>query len=210
MDISEQIKKAREEKGYTQKELGEIAHMSASLIGHYETGFRHPGKDAVRVLEEALGTSFERKKTSDMEQISIQSLEELQEKVEIIVDEVAGGFGAAHRQLLYLTILLCIAFDGYVSNEQGEKITREKIAGDLEFLLFTSEGSGEDGLGIRSFIREMVCAIEKKLVSDANKSSDAKLGELGCRAGKRLLAILPREEDSFVTEFKILLSCAAR
>lgn len=61
MEIGQQIKHYREKKGYSQKELAGLVHMSERTVGHYETGTRSPSVEALTLLAKALDidiTSF--------------------------------------------------------------------------------------------------------------------------------------------------------
>ena len=61
MKIGQQIKFYREQKGYSQKELAALVHMSERTVGHYETGTRSPSVESLHLLSNALGidiTSF--------------------------------------------------------------------------------------------------------------------------------------------------------
>lgn len=55
--IAEKIKRAREEKGITQKELGKLLNTSVSTIAQYEAGERHPNPDTIYKISDALKIS---------------------------------------------------------------------------------------------------------------------------------------------------------
>ena len=60
MTIGEKIKRARQRKGITQKELAErIGQAGGALISKYESGAVDPRAATVKRLEEALGISLE-------------------------------------------------------------------------------------------------------------------------------------------------------
>lgn len=58
MSIGKRIKKLRQEKGFTQKELGDLVNVSPQVISNWERGYT-PGidHDDVLKLADALGTS---------------------------------------------------------------------------------------------------------------------------------------------------------
>lgn len=49
------IKKIREEKNITRKELSEKANITPSALANYENGYRNPNDDVLREISEALG-----------------------------------------------------------------------------------------------------------------------------------------------------------
>ena len=55
--FAERLKKLRESKGYSQKELGSLSGVDASLISRYEQGERTPTIDNLTSLAKALGTT---------------------------------------------------------------------------------------------------------------------------------------------------------
>ena len=55
--FAERLKKLRESKGYSQKELGTISGVDASLISRYEQGERTPTVDNLTSLAKALETT---------------------------------------------------------------------------------------------------------------------------------------------------------
>lgn len=57
MTTGEKIKSLRKERGLTQKELGQILGVSASMIGQYETNLRNPKNDTIIKIAEALKVS---------------------------------------------------------------------------------------------------------------------------------------------------------
>ena len=58
MGVGENIKFFRKQKGLTQKELGEIIHMSPNSIQRYELGHRDPQNKTLEVIAKALGVSM--------------------------------------------------------------------------------------------------------------------------------------------------------
>ena len=54
MNISKQIKKLREEKGLTQKELAAKMGVTASWVGMYESGKRQPKAETIKRFADAL------------------------------------------------------------------------------------------------------------------------------------------------------------
>lgn len=57
MDLHDRIKKARKEKGFTQKKLAEISGIAVSSIINYETEKRMPPADILAKLAYALGVT---------------------------------------------------------------------------------------------------------------------------------------------------------
>lgn len=57
MEIRHRLKSARLASGLTQRELAEQAGVSQSLVAQIERGEREPGRNALRSLAEALGTT---------------------------------------------------------------------------------------------------------------------------------------------------------
>lgn len=55
MSVGENIRKLREERGYTQKQLAEIIHVKEQYISALERGQRRPGKKILPLLCDALG-----------------------------------------------------------------------------------------------------------------------------------------------------------
>lgn len=55
MTAGQKIQAARKASGLTQKQLGEILGVTASMIGQYETGFRNPKESTLIRIAEALG-----------------------------------------------------------------------------------------------------------------------------------------------------------
>lgn len=56
--VGNNIKRIREEKGMTQKELGVLCGMSESQIGQYENGYRSPKFETVLKIANALEVSY--------------------------------------------------------------------------------------------------------------------------------------------------------
>lgn len=61
--ISEQIKKARKNKGLTQAELADLCHLDIRTIQRIESGTTSPRFYTIHILNEVLGTDF----STDME-----------------------------------------------------------------------------------------------------------------------------------------------
>lgn len=57
MNIGENIKRFRKEKGLTQKELGERLNMTQSAIGQFENNTTSPKLETVEKIASALGTT---------------------------------------------------------------------------------------------------------------------------------------------------------
>ena len=57
MEVRNRLKSARLAAGLTQRELGDRAGVSQSLVALIERGVREPGRNALRGLAEALGTT---------------------------------------------------------------------------------------------------------------------------------------------------------
>lgn len=57
--LGKRLKKLREEKGLTQKQLAEIISMSQQTIGHYEVGRARPDLDTLQRLAEIFGCSID-------------------------------------------------------------------------------------------------------------------------------------------------------
>ena len=55
MTVGENIRKLREERGYTQKQLAEIIHVKGQYISALERGQRRPGNKILPFLCAALG-----------------------------------------------------------------------------------------------------------------------------------------------------------
>lgn len=58
MDIGEQIKRAREKRGLTQKELADLVDVAPITIHQYEHGKRYPRFDILAKISEILCTTF--------------------------------------------------------------------------------------------------------------------------------------------------------
>lgn len=58
MKIGDKIKKARIDKGLTQKELGNILGVSQAMIGQYEKGARHPKAETLKKFSNALDIPY--------------------------------------------------------------------------------------------------------------------------------------------------------
>ncbi len=59
MTFSEKLKTIREDKGYTQQELAEALHLSATALSHYETGSREPSIETIKQIAEFLDVSID-------------------------------------------------------------------------------------------------------------------------------------------------------
>ncbi len=57
MSFPEQLKKARLDKDYTQKQVAALIGVANSTYNGYETGWRQPDIDIIRSLANILGTS---------------------------------------------------------------------------------------------------------------------------------------------------------
>ena len=57
MGFSEQLKKARLNKGYTQQQVADLMHISKSTYCGYETGKRQPDVKKIKQLSNILNTS---------------------------------------------------------------------------------------------------------------------------------------------------------
>jgi transcriptional regulator with XRE-family HTH domain len=96
MGIGENIRKFREEAGYTQKQLAEIIQVKEPYISALERGQRRPGKKILPLLCDALG-----------------------------VDEKMMLFGPReeyHRELSYEEKVLLAATEGLTNNQLRETI----------------------------------------------------------------------------------------
>lgn len=58
MTIGERIRACRKERGFSQKELGEILGVSGAMIGQYETGQRKPRLDTLQRIATALDVEW--------------------------------------------------------------------------------------------------------------------------------------------------------
>jgi transcriptional regulator with XRE-family HTH domain len=57
MSVGDNIRKSREEAGYTQKQLAEIIHVKETYISAMERGLRRPGKKILPLLCASLGVN---------------------------------------------------------------------------------------------------------------------------------------------------------
>lgn len=69
MTLGERIKNIRQQRGMTQKELGNAVGLSATRIGHYEMDFRKPKKETLKAIANALHVGV-----SIFEDIEIETL----------------------------------------------------------------------------------------------------------------------------------------
>ena len=58
MTIGERIRASRKERGFSQKELGEMLGVSGAMIGQYETGQRKPRLDTLQRIAAALDVEW--------------------------------------------------------------------------------------------------------------------------------------------------------
>ena len=54
-NIGERIRQLRKEKGFTQKQLGDLCSMADSAIRRYESGRQNPKKETLQKIASALG-----------------------------------------------------------------------------------------------------------------------------------------------------------
>lgn len=59
MTIGEKLRDIRKEKGFTQKELGNMLGITPQMIAQYESGKRKPKLETLQRIAEALGISWE-------------------------------------------------------------------------------------------------------------------------------------------------------
>lgn len=59
MELGKRLKMAREAKGWTQAELGQLLNVSDATINRYERGQRRPDPNTLRRLAEALDVSLD-------------------------------------------------------------------------------------------------------------------------------------------------------
>ena len=91
MDIGERIKKVRQEKGLSQKALGQLLGVSQQHIAQYETGKRKPKYDTLKKIIHALDVPlFDIVGEDELEiMVTAQMQEEIRQEVNIIPkDEV--------------------------------------------------------------------------------------------------------------------------
>ena len=67
MTIGEKIKKARQLKGWTQKQLATILELPVSRIQQYESNVRNPKDSQLEEFAKALGVSFEYLKNHNLD-----------------------------------------------------------------------------------------------------------------------------------------------
>lgn len=67
MNISENIKKYRKERGMTQQQLSELCGVPAISLGRYERGERNPSIDTLIKIAEALDITIEKLINSSIE-----------------------------------------------------------------------------------------------------------------------------------------------
>lgn len=76
-EFGEQLKKAREEKGYTQQTLADMVYVSRQTISRWESGSRYPDIITLKSLSTALGVSTD-------ELLSNESLPQMVEKSPVV------------------------------------------------------------------------------------------------------------------------------
>ena len=59
MKFSERLQAIRDDKGFTQKHLGEVLNISVSTISHYENGTREPNIEILIQMAKVLGVSVD-------------------------------------------------------------------------------------------------------------------------------------------------------
>lgn len=59
MKFPERLQNLRDDKGFTQKHLGEALNISVSTISHYENGTREPSIEILIQMSEILGVSVD-------------------------------------------------------------------------------------------------------------------------------------------------------
>ena len=59
MKFPERLQTIRDDKGFTQKHLGEVLNISVSTISHYENGTREPNIEILIQIAKVLGVSVD-------------------------------------------------------------------------------------------------------------------------------------------------------
>lgn len=60
MAFAENLRKIRESRSLSQKELAEMADLSQPAISKFESGEKNPNKRTLRILAQALGVTIDR------------------------------------------------------------------------------------------------------------------------------------------------------
>lgn len=59
MNFSEKLKKIREDRNISQKELAEMTDLTQSAISQFETGTSNPNKRTLKILANALNVTYD-------------------------------------------------------------------------------------------------------------------------------------------------------
>jgi transcriptional regulator with XRE-family HTH domain len=82
------LKRLRQEKGYTQQELAELCNMSTTTIGMYEVGGRTPSFATIELIAEKLGIDASQLFSSE----KYYNLEKSEEKLKLELGRAVADF----------------------------------------------------------------------------------------------------------------------
>jgi transcriptional regulator with XRE-family HTH domain len=91
--VGQRIRKIREERGLSQKELGDLVGLSADRVQKYENGYRKAKADLTEKIAEALGVSvlaIEEPTLSEQEN-SMYAMFELESRYGMSIERVSDG-----------------------------------------------------------------------------------------------------------------------
>lgn len=127
MNLSEKLKKSRDEKGLKQKELAEKLDVSLSVIGDIEYGRRPPSKKMAQKLAQFFNTPIHYWQDEEESNNYITNKDEF----EYLKKAICGLKEAGHIK------------DGIPSEEDWE-VLKQGLSLDLRFMKIKSEGDEQE------------------------------------------------------------------
>ncbi len=114
MTIGEQIKKIRQEKGLSQKKLGEILGVSQQMIGQYENPYSHLKLDTIKKIADALNIDYTELVQSNLLDVADYSNDLDSSDLEYIREFVASDLVpySGHEKAEFLHLIDTYIFNG--------------------------------------------------------------------------------------------------
>ena len=111
MTIQEKIKKVRKQKGWTQKQLAKVLHITQAAVGQFETNENPPKIDTLKKIAAALDVEVEYLQYGDIRELGSSLVQKGQEVVDDLrkrreLDEIVGAYDITFQEYENITSVL--------------------------------------------------------------------------------------------------------
>lgn len=134
--IGESIRKARNEKGWTQAQLADAIRVKRSVISKYENGLIEPSISKLSEIDAALGTEFVARESSWVKSIICPVGAEaipLSDKALSVLNDVSSSATPEGKQII--DSLIQMLDDSAKADQKRQKAAEEAVGGDYQVYL---------------------------------------------------------------------------